>query len=265
MNTALPRRAFLVAVPAFAAAASGQGQPASAEAAPASSFPFQDPAKVKEIVGASHRDIDRVRALLKEAPQLANATYDWGYGDWESALGAASHVGRADIANLLIEHGAVPTVFTMAMLGRLSAVRAMIEASPGLQRMRGPHGLTLLMHAQAGGEDASPVAEYLKGLGDADQRYTNIPLTEAERARLLGEYSFGLGKEQRIKIGVRERDKLLTIERVGANTQNIFHQGSNVFHPAGAPDVRIAFRIEADKAVGLTITTPAPVCSATRV
>ena len=69
------------------------GQPETTKPPP-DAFPGQDPTTVREIVGASHRDIDRVGALLKEAPQLANATYDWGFGDWETALGAASHTGR---------------------------------------------------------------------------------------------------------------------------------------------------------------------------
>jgi len=43
-------------------------------------------------------------------------------------LGAASHMGRRDIAEILIEHGARSNLFTSTMLGHLEAVRAYIKA-----------------------------------------------------------------------------------------------------------------------------------------
>ena len=43
------------------------------------------------------------------------------------------------------------------MLGQLDVVKAFIDASPGVQRIHGPHGITLLAHARAGGEKAKPV------------------------------------------------------------------------------------------------------------
>src|SRR5688572_4319271 len=61
-------------------------------------FPSHDPASVREIVGKSHRDLEGVKKLVDVRPELAKAVWDWGFGDWESALGAASHVGRRDIA-----------------------------------------------------------------------------------------------------------------------------------------------------------------------
>ncbi len=63
-------------------------------------LPQQDPTLVREMVGVSHGKIDRVKELLQQMPRLANAAIDHGFGDWESALGAASHVGRRDIAEL---------------------------------------------------------------------------------------------------------------------------------------------------------------------
>src|SRR5438552_3190523 len=71
--------------------------------APADSFPAQDPDLVKEMVIVSHGNRERVEALLKESPRLANASYDWGFGDWETCLGAASHTGRKKIAAALLE------------------------------------------------------------------------------------------------------------------------------------------------------------------
>ena len=94
-------------------------------------MPSQDPAVVREIVGVSHADLKRVRELVERQPALANASVDWGFGDWENALGAASHMGRRDIAELLLANGARPTVFSAAMLGQLDVVKRLRLGEPG--------------------------------------------------------------------------------------------------------------------------------------
>jgi hypothetical protein len=117
---------------------------------------------VNEFVGKAHGDFDRVRQLLEQHPALVNAAWDWGNGDWETGLGAAAHVGRRDIALCLIEKGARMDIFAAAMLGYLPIVRAMIEAVPEARNWRGPHGIPLLTHAEAGGPAAAAVADYLR-------------------------------------------------------------------------------------------------------
>ena len=81
-------------------------------------MPSQDPAVVKEMVGVSHADLKRVRELVEKQPALANASVDWGFGDWENALGAASHMGRRDIAEVLLANGAVRRCFRRRCSGR---------------------------------------------------------------------------------------------------------------------------------------------------
>ena len=125
-------------------------------------FPSLHLSLAKEIVGVSHSNLARVRELVQQHPALAKASFDWGYGDAETALGAASHVGRREIAEFLIENGAPPTIFSATMLGQLDVVRAMIAATPGLQRMRGPHSISLLTHAKLGGPKSEPVLKYLE-------------------------------------------------------------------------------------------------------
>ncbi len=120
---------------------------------------------VQAFVGSSHGDLDRVRQMLDEHPALANASWDWGGGDWETGLGAASHMGRRDIADLLLSRGARLDLFAAAMLGNLAIVRAIIEAHPEARNAPGPHGIPLLNHAQAGGPDAADVTAYLTSLG----------------------------------------------------------------------------------------------------
>jgi len=124
-----------------------------------------DPELVAEFVLKAHGDIGVVKQLLEQEPAIVNAAWDWGGGDWETALGAAAHVGRRDIAEHLLEHGARMDVFAAAMLGETEIVRAMLDAQPELREARGPHGISLLAHAEAGGELARDVMDLLHAVG----------------------------------------------------------------------------------------------------
>jgi hypothetical protein len=119
---------------------------------------------VQDFVGKSHADLEAVRELLAREPALINSAWDWGGGDWETGLGAAAHMGRRDIAVYLLENGARLDLFAAAMLGNFEIVRATLEAYPDAINMPGPHGIPLIAHAQAGGNAALPVYEYLKSL-----------------------------------------------------------------------------------------------------
>lgn len=117
---------------------------------------------VQEFVGNAHGDLERIQQLLTEEPGLLNAAWDWGGGDWETALGAAAHMGRKDIANFLLEKGARMDIFAAAMLGKLELVKAIINSYPHFQYATGPHGISLVSHAEAGGIEAVSVLDYLK-------------------------------------------------------------------------------------------------------
>lgn len=119
---------------------------------------------VEEFVGKAHGDLARVKELLAQQPALINACWDWGGGDFESALGAAAHTGRKEIANFLLDNGARLDLFAAAMLGKLELVRAALAAHPGAVRTPGPHGIPLLAHAKMGGDDARGVVELLERL-----------------------------------------------------------------------------------------------------
>jgi len=119
------------------------------------------PELVREFVGAGHGKLDRVREMLIERPAVVNCVWDWGGGDFESALGGASHMGRPDIASYLIEHGARLDIFAAAMLGKLEIVEAACVAFPNTPQVPGPHGITLLEHARKGGDPARSVVDYL--------------------------------------------------------------------------------------------------------
>ena len=95
---------------------------------------------------------------------LLNATWDWGGGDFEMAIGGAGHMGRRDIALFLISQGGRFDLFVAAMLGRLDVVKPMLTAFPHLAESKGPHGIPLMVHAQKGGQEAAEVAAFLEGL-----------------------------------------------------------------------------------------------------
>ena len=117
---------------------------------------------VNEFVNVAHSDFARVKELLQQEPALLNASWDWGGGDWETALGAAAHMGRADIAVCLIELGARMDIFSAAMLGRLDIVQAIAAIQPTALTAPGPHGISLMSHAKKGGKNAAAVVEFLK-------------------------------------------------------------------------------------------------------
>ena len=125
--------------------------------------PLED-ALVKDFVGAAHGNLDKVKQMLAQKPTLINATWDWGGGDWETALGGAGHMGRRDIAEYLLANGARIDVFVAAMLGKLEIVKAAVIAFPDTPNIKGPHGITLIRHAEAGGEQAAAVKAYLESL-----------------------------------------------------------------------------------------------------
>jgi HPt (histidine-containing phosphotransfer) domain-containing protein len=115
---------------------------------------------VQRFVAGAHADLEAVTELLAAEPRVLNAAWDWGGGDWETGLGAAAHMGRRDIAELLLAAGARLDVFAAAMLGQLEVVQAILNANPAQRDAAGPHGIPLLAHAEAGA--ATAVADWLR-------------------------------------------------------------------------------------------------------
>lgn len=132
-----------------------------------------DKALVQEFVGAAHRDKAKVMALLEETPNLLNAAHDWGSGDFETALGAASHVGYMELVTHLVDQGAQTNIFTACLFGQIDIVKLTLARFPKTLQAKGPHGFTLLHHAIEGGQEAEEVKVYLESLGAIE---TKIPL-----------------------------------------------------------------------------------------
>ena len=119
---------------------------------------------VQDFVIFAHSDPEMTRKLLDKEPMLINAVMDWGAGDWESGLGGASHMGRRDIVEFLLERGARIDIFCAAMMGQLDAIRSFLTLQPKLIDARGPHGFTLHFHAQVGGKESENVLDYLQSV-----------------------------------------------------------------------------------------------------
>jgi hypothetical protein len=261
------RRDALLLLPALGLAPLAAGAPPTAPVPGpepvAPTFDKQDPAMVQAVVGAAHRDLQAVKDLVAARPELAKAAVDWGFGDWESALGAASHTGRREIALFLMEHGARPDIFTFAMLGHTDAVRSLVEAIPGIQRTHGPHGITLLRHARAGGDAARETIDYLQQLGDADTGPVNLPLTPDQRRVYLGDYTCADAQRFSITQGTGSRDDLQF--RIGEGSPRFLnHLGDHAFSPVGAPGVTFRFAVKDASATGVRIESGTLIAEAVR-
>ena len=223
-------------------------------------FPRQDPRLVAELVGVSHFNEQRVKELVKAYPELVNAWWDWGFGDWESPLGAASHTGQRGIAEFLLDQGARIDVFAAAMLGFTDVVKAFVAAHPGIQRTLGPHGIPLLAHAKAGGKQATDTATYLEGLGDAGVALKVTPLSAENRQRYLGQFA---SKQTGLKLACRlNQAGLLVVDVQAGEAQSsnriIQYLGDDEFFPSGVPSVRIRFVLQEEKANSVTIRGSVP-------
>ena len=128
------------------------------------------PEKVKEFVIAGHGNFDQVKKMLGEMPTLLYATWDWGGGDFETALEGAGHVGNKEIANYLIGVGARTNLFVLTMLGKTSIVKNFLDTFPQYLNASGPHGFTFFHHAQKGGDDAKELLEYFQSKGLTEDR-----------------------------------------------------------------------------------------------
>ena len=140
--------------------------PQSADNVP--DFPEHDPqidrARVKRFVIAGHFNLPAVEKMLAEDPTLINGAIDWGNGDFETALGGASHMGRRDIAEFLLAHNARVDIFAATMLGKIDIVKAAVTAFPNIVHVPGPHKIPLLAHAEKGGPAAVAVLKFLRPL-----------------------------------------------------------------------------------------------------
>lgn len=119
---------------------------------------------VQDFVIFADSDLDMVKKLLEKEPKLLNASMDWGNGDWETALGGASHMGKRDVAEFLSAKELASIFSALLMMGQLEAVKSFLTLQPNLIDAKGPHGFSLHWHAQVGGDESASVLEYLQSV-----------------------------------------------------------------------------------------------------
>lgn len=96
-----------------------------------------------------HFDMDTVKSKLAETPALANA---YNAAMIESAIGAAGHMGRADIAEVLLAHGAKLELAAAAMLGNKEFVAEALKKDASLAKSGGAHNIPVAFHAALSGD-----------------------------------------------------------------------------------------------------------------
>jgi hypothetical protein len=230
-------------------------------------FPKQNEDLAREFVGVCHTKFDRAKELLDAHPGLVHAATDWGFGDWETGLGAASHVGRREIALLLIERGARVDIFAAAMLGWTDTVRAMLAAAPALSRALGPHNIPLLAHSKAGGEMATETARYVESLGDADRSPSKAarPLTAEQQGVFVGEYALDGATSDAHRFAIVVDRAQLSMKPKAGSSRGVFVIGENEFFPVGVPSVRLRFEVMDGKATAVVIADGAMTVRAVRL
>ena len=119
--------------------------------------------EISEFVSAAHSDLDKTKKILAKKPLILNCADQMVLGDFETALGGASHMGRKDIGEYLFSQGARLDIFNLILLGYTSFVKQLITQFPDYIQAYGPHGYTLLHHAKVAKQ--TRFAEWLRKNG----------------------------------------------------------------------------------------------------
>lgn len=183
MSNPLSRRGFLaggmatiLSPLAFSQQKSGPSEAAFTRDYPAPDFkpswkkPQLNRTMVEDFIIYAHSDLEMTRKLLDREPMLVNGFMDWGAGDWESALGGASHMGRHDIVRFLLSRGARIDIFCATSLGLMDVVKTFMKLEPQLIDSRGPHGFNLHFHAQLAEKNSEKLLAYLQSVKKVELR-----------------------------------------------------------------------------------------------
>ncbi len=230
-----------------------------------SQYPYIPDDVVSEVVGKSHFNLERVKELVDRWPELSRATWDWRFGDWETAIGAASHVGRRDIILYLMSKGARPDIFTFAALGDIQTVKSIITYAPGAQLIAGPHGISLLQHAKNGlrrddllttkhKSDFGRLIDYLESLGDADGPQFDT-LSAKDQEIYLGDYRYGDGEGDGFTVGLNMADKI-SLGGLGSSGGSLDKIGEHRFLYNRSPSVKISFQFNNSMVTSITVEDP---------
>lgn len=124
------------------------------------------PEMIREFVIAAHFNLDKVKSMLAENPDLLNVKHQWGENDFEDGIGAAAHVGNRAIAEFFLAQGVASNICAAAMLGRLEEVQGYLEQDRTQANARGAHSIPVMFHASMSGN--IKITELLKAYGSSE-------------------------------------------------------------------------------------------------
>ncbi len=103
---------------------------------------------IDDLVGNAHGNLERVREILTQNPELVNARARWG----ETPVQAAAQMARKDIVEYLLGLGAPLDICTAAMLGLPDTVDVLLTDDPRQAQAQGAHGIPALYFAAITGQ-----------------------------------------------------------------------------------------------------------------
>jgi uncharacterized protein len=110
--------------------------------------------QIRQFVIAGHGNLELVKTMLEQQPDLLEQRVEWRENDFETALQGAAHVGNRKIAEYLLSKGATLEITTAAMLGDHAQVQGFLAKDLNQIHHTGGHGITLLTHAVMSGDVA---------------------------------------------------------------------------------------------------------------
>jgi len=128
---------------------------------------------VREFVMAAHRDLEQVKTLYADHPELIDEPVECGPGQTETPLQAAAHTGQRTIAEFLLANGAKPNMVAYASLGDTAQFNALLAQDPNHIHEIGAHNFSLMFHAAFGGN-----------IDIIETIYTHVPDVDLGRALL---------------------------------------------------------------------------------
>ena len=87
---------------------------------------------------------------------------------------------------------------------------------------------------------------------------------QMKNQKFLGEYRFG-DIEGEVLFVELHRQGFLQLGRKGSSGRGLRKVDENTFSPAGAPSVKVIFKIKDDQAISLSIHEPEPLVIAVRI
>jgi len=106
---------------------------------------------IRAFVMEAHRDLEKVKDIYADHPDLIDEPIEWSPGQTETPLQAAAHTGRREIAEFLLEKGAQPNMVVYAMLGDEAQFNGLLAENPDNINEIGAHQFSLMFHAALGG------------------------------------------------------------------------------------------------------------------